>query len=103
MSDNEQKTYPTHRISFSEKLVDGQGNDKLGQPVEVAAVWPRKNGKHGGIIEWKIAPEKLQGGVFFMLENERQQKRDQSKRDGFDQSDARSEERASVTGQSRSR
>ncbi len=103
MSESEQKTYPTHRISFSEKQVDDRGQEKLGQPVEVAAVWPRKNGKHGGIIEWKIAPERLQGGVFFMLENERQQNRNQSKRDGFDQSDARSEERANVTGQSRSR
>lgn len=99
MSRDESKTYPTHRISFSEKQIDERGREKLGQPVEVAAVWPRKHGKQGGIIEWKIAPEKLGNGAYFMLDNERQNTRMPRGRDGFDQSD----ERANVIGQERSR
>jgi len=96
MSNND-KTYPTHKISFSEKQMDEQGQEKLGHPVDVATVWPRKNEKHGGIIQWHIAPEKLQDGVYFMLENERQQtlQSAEPKRDGFDQSNSPSHERGS--------
>ncbi len=93
MSNDENKVYPTHRISFSEKQDDGRGRDKLGAPVEVATVWPRKHGKQGGIIQWNIAPEKLNNGVFFMLENERQHERGNNKQgngqDGFAQTEAR--------------
>lgn len=97
---NEDKVYPTHRISFSEKQMDEQGKEKLGHPMDVATVWPRKNEKHGGIIQWHIAPEKLRGGVYFMLENERRQTRQtrqsaEAQRDGFDQSDPPSHERDS--------
>lgn len=86
---SEEKTYPTHRISFSEKIIDQDGKDKVGKPVEVAAVWPRKDGKQGGIIQWNISPEKLGDGVYFHLENERQQNRGASKPDRFDQVDAK--------------
>ena len=89
MSNENGKTYPTHRISFSEKKLDHRGHDKLGPPVEVATVWPRKNGKEGGIIQWNISPEKLNDGVYFMLDNERQHKRTQNDRDAFDQVDRR--------------
>ena len=96
MSDDNhiEKNYPTHRISFSEKKWDDRGNEKLGTPVEVATVWPRKNGKQGGIIQWHIAPERLNNGVYFMLENERQQNRSQHQPDGFDQTDSRPSERS---------
>lgn len=67
-----QKTYPTHRIHFGEKTTDQYGKEKIGKPVEVATVWPRKDGKQGGIIQWNISPEKLGDGVYFQLENERQ-------------------------------
>lgn len=83
---SEEKTYPTHRISFGEKTIDQDGKDKVGKPVEVATVWPRKDGKQGGIVQWNISPEKLGDGVYFHLENERQQKREP---DRFDQVDAK--------------
>lgn len=78
------KTYPTHRISFAEKTSDEAGNEKVGKPVEVAVVWPRKDGKQGGILEWNIKPEKLGDGVWFHLENDRQQTRVQAAQDQFD-------------------
>ncbi len=94
MSNEDNKTYPTHRISFSEKRVDEQGREKLGAPVEVATVWPRKGDKQGGIIQWNISPEKLDDGVYFMLNNERLHNRDQNK-DAFDQSGSRGSDRGS--------
>ena len=52
MSDD--KKYPTHRISFSEIRTDQYGEEKLGKPVEIGTVWPRSNGKQGGLIDWHI-------------------------------------------------
>ena len=72
---SDERTYPTHRISFAEKITDRSGNPKVGKPVEVAVVWPRKDGKQGGVLEWNIKPEKLGDGVWFHLENDRQQTR----------------------------
>lgn len=85
---NDEKKFPTARISFSEKQLDEQGREKLGRPVEVATIWPRENGKQGGIIQWHISPKNLGEGVYFHLENERQnrQSRNQEK-DAFDRAD----------------
>ena len=91
---SEDKTFPTHRLSFSEKHVDDQGREKLGAPVEVATAWPRKNGKQGSIIDWHIKPEKLGDGAFFLLENERQQHQDQhqDRGDAFDPHESKAEQ-----------
>jgi hypothetical protein len=86
MSDD--KNYPSHRITFSEKKLDANGNTKLGQPVEVGVIWPRKEGKQGGIIDWHVSPKKLGDGVYFQLDNERSQTRQKGERDAFDQADA---------------
>ncbi len=88
MSDN--KTYPTHKISFAEKQVDASGNEKLGRPIEVATAWPRKNDKKGSMIEWHISPKTLNEGAFFLLENERQNQRS-NESDAFDQAGASQE------------
>lgn len=90
----EQKTQPTHTISFSEKSVDQFGKEKLGKPTEVATVWPRKEGKQGGIIDWHIKPEKLKDGVYFHLENNREQARSERSKDGFDQAEAKPVDRS---------
>ena len=86
MSDD--KNYPTHRITFSEKKLDAQGNDRLGQPVEVGVVWPRKDGKQGGIVDWHISPENLGEGVYFQLDNERTRSQYAGERDAFDKADS---------------
>ena len=85
MSDD--KTYPTHKISFAEIKTDARGNEKLGRPVEIATAWPRKNDKKGSMIEWHISPKNLNEGAFFLLENERQNQRS-NESDAFDQTDA---------------
>tara|TARA_B100001093_G_scaffold517259_1_gene598318 strand:+ start:651 stop:950 length:300 start_codon:yes stop_codon:yes gene_type:complete len=93
MSEKE-KTYPSHKISFSQKQYDERGRERLGAPVEVATVWPRKGDKQGGIIQWNISPEKLgNDGVYFMLDNERRQSRESSDRDAFDQAQTRANDR----------
>lgn len=89
---SEEKTYPSHTITFSEKTVDERGYEKLGKPVEVGTVWPRKEGKQGGIIDWSIKPEKLGNGVYFHLDYNRQQTREGSQPDRFDQVDAKANE-----------
>ncbi len=86
---SEEKTYPTHRISFSQTSLDARGREKLGSPVEVATVWPRKNGKQGGIIQWHINPQNLGDGAYFMLDNQRQKAQGAEQGDQFDRADAK--------------
>ncbi|BBK42795.1 hypothetical protein STVA_28150 [Allostella vacuolata] len=38
---------------------DAKGNDQLGRPKEIGAVWPRKGDKKGGIIALDLIPIEL--------------------------------------------
>lgn len=62
------KTYPTHRVSFCRITgQDDHGNDVLGKAREIGAVWARKNGKQGGILDLDLIPNELvnrQGVIF---------------------------------------
>ncbi|MEX6633421.1 hypothetical protein [Hyphococcus lacteus] len=64
------KTRPTHRVTFARIIgQDDHGNDKLGQACEIGAIWPRKNGKQGGILKLNLVPSELaqHQGVIFIL------------------------------------
>ncbi|WP_208180049.1 hypothetical protein J4T85_019425 [Sinorhizobium medicae] len=61
---------PMFRVSFAR--ITGQddgGKDILGKPREIGAVWPRKNGKSGGIVSLDIIPVELtqRQGVLFLV------------------------------------
>ncbi len=61
---------PLYRVSFSRITgQDGQGNDVLARPKEIGAVWPRKNGKSGGILQLDLIPIELaqRQGVIFIV------------------------------------
>jgi hypothetical protein len=63
-------TQPLFRVSFSR--ITGQdcdGQDVLARPKEIGAVWPRKNGKQGGIIALDLIPIELtqRQGVLFLV------------------------------------
>ncbi|VAW44564.1 hypothetical protein MNBD_GAMMA03-674 [hydrothermal vent metagenome] len=66
---NNKKTYPTHAITFSEKNVDHQNKMTMGQPLNVGAVWARKNGKQGGMLNWNISPAMLGDGEYRLVAN----------------------------------
>lgn len=71
MTDRNQKhDRPLFRVTFS-RIVgqDRSGNDILGRPKEIGAVWPRKKGKTGGILSLDIIPVELtqRQGVIFVL------------------------------------
>ena len=61
------KKKPTHRIAFARIIgTDENGNDQLGSPREIGAIWPRSNGK-GGILRLDHIPIELtkhQGVIF---------------------------------------
>ncbi len=64
------KSRPTHRVSFARITgQDEQGNDILGPAREIGAIWPRKNGKKGGIQKLDHVPAELalHQGVLFIL------------------------------------
>ncbi|ODS23047.1 hypothetical protein AB835_10875 [Candidatus Endobugula sertula] len=83
---SDQKKLPSHTLSFAETQVDGRGQEKLGKPVEVATVWPRSNGKKGGMVQWHISPQNLGDGAWFLLDKERQQNQNKAQeKDAFDQ------------------
>lgn len=61
---------PLYRVTFARTVGrDDDGRDILSRPKEIGAVWPRKNGKQGGILALDIIPVELaqRKGVLFLL------------------------------------
>src|SRR5688572_20611479 len=61
---------PMFRVTFSRiKGRDEHGNDVLASPREIGAIWSRKNGKAGGILDLDIIPTELvnRQGVIFIV------------------------------------
>lgn len=61
---------PLFRVSFARITgQDDQGRDELSRPKEIGAVWPRRNGKSGGILQLDIIPVELtqRQGVIFLV------------------------------------
>lgn len=51
---------PLYRVTFSRITgQDREGQDLLSRPKEIGAVWPRKNGKAGGILSLDLIPVEL--------------------------------------------
>jgi len=60
---------PLYRVSFARIIgTDERGQDKLGSAREIGAIWPRKNGKPGGILKYDFMPVELtrHEGVIFI-------------------------------------
>jgi len=58
MTDNKQK--PLYRVGCARITgQDENGKDELGNYREIGAVWPRKNGKGGAIMQLDIVPAEL--------------------------------------------
>jgi hypothetical protein len=61
---------PLYRVTFSRITgKDEKGNDVLGKPREIGAIWPRRNGKAGGIMQLDLIPIELtqRNGVIFIV------------------------------------
>ena len=61
---------PMFRVSFARITgQDDDGKDILGHAKEIGAVWPRKNGKSGGIVSLDLIPIELtqRQGVLFLV------------------------------------
>ncbi len=70
MKNETQPTLPLYRVSFARITgQDQHGQDVLSRPREIGAVWPRKNGKAGGIVQLDIIPVELtqRQGVIFLF------------------------------------
>lgn len=60
---------PLFRVTFSRIDTDENGKDIVMRPKEIGAVWPRRNGKQGGILALDLIPIELtqRKGVLFIL------------------------------------
>lgn len=70
MTTTHQTDRPLSRVTFSRITgQDENGRDILARPKEIGAIWPRKNGKIGGIIQLDIIPVELtkREGVLFLV------------------------------------
>jgi len=70
MKPKNQDNLPLYRVSFARITgQDGHGRDALARPKEIGAVWPRKNGKTGGVLQLDIIPIELtqRQGVIFLV------------------------------------
>lgn len=69
------KDRPLYRVTFSRITGrDKDGRDELARPKEIGAVWPRRQGKAGGILTLDIIPIELtqrQGVIFLVPVDER--------------------------------
>ena len=61
-------TKPLYRVSFSRKQTDGEEGETLGYAREIGAIWPRANGKPGGVLRLDHVPIELtkHEGVIFI-------------------------------------
>jgi hypothetical protein len=70
MTNRNHDNLPLFRVSFARITgQDRNGRDELSRPKEIGAVWPRKNGKQGGILQFDIIPIELtqRQGVIFLV------------------------------------
>lgn len=70
MSNTQTHKRPLYRVSFARITgKDENGQDIVGRPKEIGAVWPRNNGKAGGILSLDIIPIELtqRQGVIFLV------------------------------------
>lgn len=70
MPNKETRDRPLYRVTFSRITgQDRNGRDELARPKEIGAVWPRKNGKTGGLLVLDIIPVELsqRQGVIFLV------------------------------------
>lgn len=75
MSRNSTPQRPLYRVTFSRITgQDRDGNDVLSRPKEIGAVWPRRNGKTGGILSLDHIPVELaqRKGVIFLVPTTRE-------------------------------
>jgi hypothetical protein len=64
------KDRPLYLVTFSRITgQDQDGRDELARPKEIGCVWPRRNGKTGGILTLDIIPIELtqRQGVIFLV------------------------------------
>jgi hypothetical protein len=75
MSNQPKNPRPLYRVTFARITgQDEHGQDVLGRPKEIGAVWPRKHGKSGAILSLDLIPIELtqRQGVIFLVPAERQ-------------------------------
>lgn len=75
MSKQPKNDLPLYRVTFSRITgKDENGQDMLGRPKEIGAVWPRKHGKSGAILSLDLIPIELtqRQGVLFLIPATRQ-------------------------------
>lgn len=60
---------PMFRVTFARIDKTADGTESVGRPKEIGAIWPRKNGKKGGILSLDLIPIELtrREGVLFIL------------------------------------
>lgn len=78
-TNTQQAQKPTDRVSFARITgTDQNGQDVLGPAREIGAIWPRKNGKKGGILRFDHIPAELvrDQGVLFITPIEEDAKKE---------------------------
>lgn len=76
MSETTTPQRPLYRVTFSRITgQDREGADILSRPKEIGAVWPRRNGKLGGILSLDHIPVELaqRKGVIFLVPTTREE------------------------------
>lgn len=64
---NSKNKLPLYRVHFASIIgTDENGKDKLGNSVEIGAVWQRKQADKGAILKLNVVPQNMSEGVVFL-------------------------------------
>lgn len=59
---------PAYRLGFAPRTgTDNNGQPTIGYPVEIGAVFPRREAEKGMIAKFNIVPTDLKDGVLFLM------------------------------------
>ncbi|MEM8772993.1 MAG: hypothetical protein AAGD92_15200 [Pseudomonadota bacterium] len=59
---------PTYRLGFAPRTgTDNSGQPTLGYPIEIGAVFERRDAEKGMIAKFQIVPTDLKDGVLFLM------------------------------------
>lgn len=62
-----EKNLPLFRAKYCPIVgIDKDNNEQLGSPIEIGAVWRRKDASKGAILKLDVVPQDIRNGVILL-------------------------------------
>ncbi len=67
MTSQTNSSLPAYRLGFAPRTVDAEGQTIIGYPVEIGAVFHRKDREKGMIAKLSLVPADLRDGILLLM------------------------------------